>query len=595
MQPPLTRPAAAVLLVLAGAAGALLATPVAASAAEGGASGLIADARKKARQQDLPSAVRLLEQAIAAEPANADAHILYQDLARETSGLAPLVDAYRKRAAEAPQDPLFAFLLARLQPPDQSLAAFEKQATAFPQSPWPHAGKARALENLGKFADAITQHDLAVERAGADAPRFLAFRAFSFERAGQLESAIEAWKALLAKAPADPSARYGLGDVLRRAGQLDEAVAVLDEARKAAPADPEPSYRIGLVHMDAEKWDDAIKAFDAALSADKSMLEALCAGSEAAIARARATAKKEKKALEEKDLEGAVGYADKAVVIAPESAYAHFALAAAYEARGEVNFDNYELALKEYDAALERTPIPGPAKVRTLTARAFCLLRLGRWEEAVDAAQRAIDIDKNCAAAWGHGGHALAALGKQKDAIDRFYKPGMKACPDDPRLLHDYGVALREMKKPNDARKPLEDAKKLDPKNGLYRLSLGELYYELGRFKDAVAELFEATELLPRDVTAWRCYGRACYAGKFWDEAATAYEKVLELAPDSIEEHLYCAVIYADQLKNKGKAKPHIESFLKKGGQDQNLQDWMNQILEDTAKGGKDDKAPKKE
>lgn len=554
-------------------------------AAEGGASNLVAEARRKVRQHDVTGAVKLLEQAIAADPANADAHMLYQDVSRQAVGLGPLAAEYKKRLSAAPQDPLVAFLAARLLPPEEALADYDKQTQKFPGSAWGYAGKARALEDLGRHADALAAHDLAIERAGPDAPRFLAYRAYGFERAGKFEAAIEAWKAVIAKAPADASARYGLGDALRIAGLHDEALVVLEEARKSASGDPEPPYRIALVHMDAGKWDEAVRAFEGALAADRGMLEALCGASEAVIHRARATAAAEKRDLAEKDLEPAVAWADKAVVAAPESAYAHFALGAAYEARGEINFDNYELALKEYDAALERLPIPGAPKVRALVARSYCLLRLGRWEEAADAAQKALDIDKSNAVAYGNGGHALAAQGKPQDAVTRFYKPGLKACPDDARLLHDYGVALREMKKPNDAKKPLEDARRLEPKNGTYRLTLGELYYELGRYKEAVAELFEATELLPRDPLAWRCYARACYAGKHWEEAATSYEKVIELAPDSVDEHLYCAVIYADQMKNKAKAKPHVEAFLKKGGSDPNLKDWLEQILADQPKG----------
>jgi tetratricopeptide (TPR) repeat protein len=339
--------------------------------------------------------------------------------------------------------------------------------------------------------------------------------------------------------------------------------------------------------VDAERWDKALESFDAALALDRGMLEALCAASDAAVKQGRAKAEAEKRDVEEKDFDKAIVYGDRAVVCQPDAPHPHFVLAAAHEAAGWANAEHYDVAITEYQAAIDRLPIPGPDKVRALTAKAYVLIEKELFDQAIETAQKAIDIDKNCLAAYGHAAFALSAQGKPQDAINRFLKPGLKVDPKNARLNHDLGVAYWELKKPNDARKPLEDARTAEPNNGRYRHTLGELYYELKRYKEATTELLVATERLPREIEVWRSYGRACYSAKSWDECVRAYEKVCEMDDKTVKEHLYLAAVYADQKKDKEKAKQHVLKFRENGGSDPNLDDWMNQLLgTDPAAGG---------
>lgn len=547
---------------------------------------LVQDANRKVRQRDVAGAIKLLEQAIAADPGNVDAHVRYQDLAREPLGVARLQASYRAAADAKPTDPVAQFLSARLLPAEQAVTELDRLAAQFKSSPWPAAGKARALEDLGRFGDAVVAHGEAVARAGDKASRFVAYRAYGYERAREWTAAAEAWRAAIARDGGDLSARLGLAESLRRAGDPDASLAALDAAAKAGAADPEIAYRRGLAHVDAERWDKAIESFDAAVAGDAAMIEALCAAGQAAIGQARDKARTERRALTEKDLERAIGYGGRAIVLAPESPFAHFVLAAAHETAAEANADvHLDAALRGYDLALERLPLPGPDRVQALTAKSFVHLQRAEWDSALDAAQKAIDIDKSCAVAYGHAGHALAAQGRQQDAVSRCYRPGLKVDPRSARLQHDLGIALWELKKEAEAKRPLEEARTLEPRNGRYRLSLGEYYYATKKNKEAVAELFEATELLPRDPAAWRAYARACCASKSWDECVKAYEKVIELVPETQDEWLYMAVILAEQVKDRERAKKAVQRFREKGGQNAELDDWMNALLGDVTGG----------
>jgi tetratricopeptide (TPR) repeat protein len=604
------RLAAAAALVLALA---FAAAPPAAHAADANNSSLIAEARTRFRKKDVRGALAALERAIAADPHDADAHMLYQDIAREALGVESLITSYRQKAGAKPDDALLTFLYLRLLPPDEQLKSFDKMIAQFPGSPWPHAGKARALEALGRGADAGPEYDAAVA-AAPNEPRFKAYQAFGLERAGNWAAAAESWKAVLAASPSDRAAHLGLGECLRKTASFDAALAEFGAVVKADPNDAEAHYRIGITNVDAGNVDDALKSFDTAIGIDRTFVEAYCAATEASIKKALDAADKDKRDPVEKDFEKAIAYGAKAAAVGSDRADAHFAFASAHEAAGEIAQSHYETALVEYDRALELLVQPTPEKVRALCGRSFVLLRLQKWDQAQASADKALGIDTKCIAAYAQAGFALAAQGKQDDAIKNYYRPGLKIAPDDARLHHAVGVALWETVHTSEAKKELETAVKTDPKNARYRLTLGQLYYELKMYKQAGEQLVTVVDARPNDLESWRSYGRVCCQSGDWAQAVESYEKICTLleasksvpappqggggaapapapaaapagasADDDLlkKAHLYLAIIYADHLKKRDKAKEHAKKFTDLGGTDQNLQSFLNDLLSD--------------
>jgi tetratricopeptide (TPR) repeat protein len=572
---------------------------------------LVEEARTRVRKHDVRGALTMLDKAITADPGNAEAHILYQDVGRVALGVESMTTWYRKKSAEKPDDPLLAFLAARMLPADQTLPAMEKLALQFPTSPWPHVGKARAYETASRFTESAAEYDAAVAAASGEV-RFKAYKACGLEAAGAYAAAAEAWKIVLAVNPKDRAARMGLGESLRKTGAFDDAVATFTEVLKNDPADAEAHYRVGITLIDAGRLDDAMVSFDSALAADRSLVAAYCAAAEAATKKALATADKEKRDPVEKDFEKAIAYGGKAVAVGNDVAEAHFACAAVQEAAGEDNATHYDAAKDEYDKALNLVPTPCPLRVRILCGKAYVLLRLAKWDEAIASADKAIGIDDHCAAAFAHAGHALAAQGKQDDAIKKYYLPGLKIAPDDARLHHAYGVALWESSKEQPAKKELEAAVKCEPDNARYKLTLGQLYYDLKMYKQAGDLLVKVVDARPNDIESWRTYGRVCCALKDWDQGVEAYETIIKLleaakpaapppaaagggaatAPANApaasgnddllkKAHLYLAIIYQDDLKKRDKAKAHIKKFTELGGTEPNLQNWIDSLLKD--------------
>ncbi len=641
---------------------------------------LYEDARKKLRRRDVAAAQKALEAAVAADPGDMDAQVLYQDVLLRSQPASALLPQYKAKAAALPDDPLAQYLFTRLEKPDDAARDFDKLQARFPQSAIEHEGRAIALGLLPRDAtrdkDAASELDQAVTLS----PRDLRIRvsiARNFERTGQWPQAADAWKFALGMRPADRSLILGYGEALRRAGVLDEAVTQFETAGKLDPTDPEPPYRIGLARRDAAKFVEAMKQFDAAIALDTGYVDAYCAAVRTSLAAVRATADGAKRDPVEADYAPAIDYGTRGVKADGQSVAAHVALAFAEEAAAETTLDgsyaappasnanppanppsnppanppasppanppaappaaaspHAENALREYETVLGMVPATSPDRVTALLGKAYVLLLVGKFDDAVAAADKANDSDDHAMSSYLYGGRGLQAKADSKDAIEKFYKAGLKVAPDNAKLRHAHGIALWDMGKTIDAKKDLESAAQAEPKCGRYQLSVGEIYYELKMYKQSVTALAAATELLPRDPTAWRALGRSCTSNKDFDNAALAYEQVISLvegtpapagagaggaAPPAnppanpptnppanpptsppapppagggaakptdasklaVNEHLYLALIYADHLNDKDKAKAHAKKWREEGGKNPDLESWVDQLLAD--------------
>ena len=568
----------ATLLVLSAAVSLSLSTAAPANAKEGGSP--LDSARQKLRQEDLAGALKDLDKALALDAHDPDANILYQDTASAIFGVGDVRTRFDEQAEANPDDALFQYLPTRLLDPEDALKRCEQLVKQFGDSPWPLVGKARALEALGKDAAALKAHDSAIALAPEEA-RFRTYRAYALERLGRWSDAVAAWRQVGEAFPKDGAARIGLGEALRRSGDVDGAVTAFKEAIPLLPKDPEPHYRIGIALLDAGTYTGALAALKTALGVDPEMIESLCASAEAGLADVKAKAEEARKPVDPKDLEAALAFAKSAAEKNDDSARAHFVLGAVFETLGEVDPDQLQSAIDEYSATLAIYVFPGPERVRALVARSYANLQAGRFEEALADAEKALDIDEDHDVATLHAGHALAGQDDHAGAVKKYFAPGLKKWKGDHRFHYALGMSYWSLAKSKDARKHLEAAVKAEPKDGLYRLSLGEFYYAEKKTKDAVTEFFEATELRPWDVAAWRGYGRACTSEKHWDDAVEAFEKVVELDKEAIDEYLYLAIILNDQLDRKDDAKKHIQTFLDKGGEDSNLESWIERLLSD--------------
>ncbi len=541
---------------------------------------LLATAREQVRQGFTDAALTTIAKALKSAPDDPDAHILYQEAVAAAGALRAATSEYKAKAEAAPENALYAFLHARLLPADEALRAFTQQTRQFAESPWPHAGRAAILETQGKATGALEAHARAVALSPAGETRFLRGQAGGYESAGEWEQAVRAWNKVLSAKPGDLEATIGLGASHRGAGNPTEAQTVLTAGLAKHPRSVGLLHQLALVHFDAGKFGECLKRVEEALKLNARAAAVLSLGAEATLERARDAAIKARKPLELEYVEPAIKYAERAVKAEPNNPHAQIVLGTVHETLGDDFVEHLESALAAYDAALALLTQTDPARLQTLTSKAYVQASLGDHGDAVKTAEEALDLNAKHVPALLHAGHATVLKGNPRGAISKYYKKALKLAPKDAGAHHAIGIAHWAAGKQSDALKALDKAVELDPDDGRFRLSLGELHYENRRYEKAVNALFDATELRPTDAPTWSAYARAVTATEAFDEAAKAYEKTLELDPERNDDRLFLGVIY-DRLDETEKAKAVITVYIEKGGKpDKNLQAWIDGLLE---------------
>lgn len=195
----------------------------------------------------------------------------------------------------------------------------------------------------------------------------------------------------------------------------------------------------------------------------------------------------------------ALALAREAVAADPDSAEAHYVLALAYEAGGDL-----EAAETEY----KKMGLLAPESLLEVSlARLY--LRQGRLAEAEQQARRAVEKNR-----WVPQPHlSLGAVAMRKK---------------------DYPAAIAAFSKAVD----------VDPRDWNARLSLADAYRQAGRWDEALAQYSQAQALKPDHPEA--LLGRA----QTWEqmgrpgEAIAAYEKALEVAPGVVAVQHRLARLY---------------------------------------------------
>jgi superkiller protein 3 len=137
---------------------------------------------------------------------------------------------------------------------------------------------------------------------------------------------------------------------------------------------------------------------------------------------------------------------------------------------------------------------------------ARALTGLKRWREAAVHYEAAIaKLPAYTAAYIGLADAALADgnVDQELDAVRR----GLKAVPDDPRLIEREGDIERRRGGRDLAARAYERVAQLAARDALVRIKLGEVYRDLGRPADAARVMREAIQLDPAPASYWNALG----------------------------------------------------------------------------------------
>jgi len=180
--------------------------------------------------------------------------------------------------------------------------------------------------------------------------------------------------------------------------------------------------------------------------------------------------------------------------------------------------------------------LPDPALPGTSapawTNRGNQLYRLGQLNDALDALNRALQIDPSFHAAWYEKGNVLFALKRPVDALAA-YDRTIQLKPDLYGVWRDRGVLLVGMNHFSAALGSFDKATELKPDDYVLWYMRGNLLNKnFQDYRRAIASYDRALSINPGFADAWMGKGKALYDTGNYNAALTAYDKALQLNPN---------------------------------------------------------------
>jgi tetratricopeptide (TPR) repeat protein len=312
----------------------------------------------------------------------------------------------------------------------------------------------------------------------------------------------------------------GLGWIAERQGDLDAAEKHYRDAIDLSPDLVAARVNLGMLVLARGRGADAVEILEAAtVKAPLDPMPLLALGTALlATGDGRAAVRRFEEALELK--------ANTVVTLN--------LLANAY-----INLERHELAETALRRAIERSPEHVPSHLNL----AFLHLSLGKVDEAIRSAQGALKIDARSAGAW----FLIGSCHSARDDARKAEAAYRKAC----RLAPEHVPTWR---------------------------ALRMLYANEGRWKRAVDAAQKVVELTDESADALYELGLTCLGAKQGKRAADTFDRVLALDPDRLDAWLNLGVVCHDRLKDHARAARAYREYLRRGGTDPRVREWLSQV-----------------
>jgi tetratricopeptide (TPR) repeat protein len=349
-----------------------------------------------------------------------------------------------------------------------------------------------------------------------------------------------------AAAEAGAEGQLALARFHERTGDLEAAAKAYEEAKGQATGAARADALAAAAHFTLRRG----KAADALALAKQAVEAGATPAALAAMARAQ---------LRMEDAPGALATADKAVAAGSGSAIAHVARAEALIAMGKA---------ADAEAAARQAIQADPKSALAYSRLARAQLMLARPADAVASAKKATELDDKLGEGFAVLGLAIVAADAKNwsDAIAQAQQ-GAFLDPDNPHVQGAVGKVFEANGQLEQAANAYRRALTADPAYGPARFALIQAELNRGNRDAAIAEarklaasgmssadierligedavrrqdysgaipfLEKATKGLPGNPDGWALLGRSYHAARRYDEAAEAYGKATELAPQN--------------------------------------------------------------
>ena len=181
-------------------------------------------------------------------------------------------------------------------------------------------------------------------------------------------------------------------------------------------------------------------------------------------------------------------------------------------------------ALRLFDSAAQLAP-SAPEPVGN---RSAALMELGRYEEALAAADKALRLRSDYAGAHFNRGNALRALGRPEEAIGAYTRA--LALPRGPGQAHlNRGLALLSLGRFGAALNDFTETTRIAPRNAAGYIARAAALLRLGKFDEALAAVDAGLAIEPGNIEGLRLRFDLLYELDRDEDALAAAEALLKL------------------------------------------------------------------
>ncbi len=167
---------------------------------------------------------------------------------------------------------------------------------------------------------------------------------------------------------------------------------------------------------------------------------------------------------------------------------------------------------------------------------AMACSQLGKFDEAMAAVERALQMDTSQPIYYLTRGHIQQGLGRNMDAAESF-REALRRKPELAEAQHSLGIALQDMGHSQEAAASFRAALAINPRHARACFNLAVLNHRQGRYDEAIAGYRQAVALRPEYAEAsFRLGILLSECGRFAD-AAECLRQALAHRPDHFESH----------------------------------------------------------
>ena len=191
-----------------------------------------------------------------------------------------------------------------------------------------------------------------------------------------------------------------------------------------------------------------------------------------------------------------------------------------------------------------------------LSLRADILLGLERYQEAIDDAQAALDLDPDHLHCFGQIIPALVMLDRSDEAEIRV-NDLVEHAPANLQALFIASEFYQNHGRLEAVLRLLQTALELDPDNAEGLRRRGHVFFEMSEYRRASEDLRVCASLEPRSVWTHCLLANSLYQTGDWEEAAAVAEKLIHIDPD----HVHAYLVYGSALIKMNRPEDAVVAF----------------------------------